>query len=56
MNKSRFIEMLVEQYEEKELENTVAIFNSAGPINLNLHELANEVAKIIETNNLVKTS
>jgi len=63
MNKSRFIEMLVEEYEEKlkqekeeYLSMNNAIQNPAGPINTDLHELANRVAKIIETNNLIKTS
>ena len=59
MNQSRFVEMLVEQYEEKQNQDKkdfMSLHNSAGPMNMDLLELANQVAKIIESKNLVKTS
>lgn len=59
MNQSRFVEMLVEQYEENEAlakAEHMTLLNSAGPIDLNLLELATKVARIIESKNLIKTS
>ena len=52
MNKSRFIEMLVENYEESQKEKSMTLFNSAGPININLNELSEKVAEILQNKNL----
>lgn len=56
MNQSRFVEMLVEEYEEKiGLKSEFVMHNSAGPVSLNLLELANQVAQILESKNMIKT-
>ena len=59
MNQSRFVEILVEQYEEKQKEikgEFVKMHNPECSNYVNILELENKVARIIESKNLVKIS
>ena len=53
MNKSRLIEELINSHYERRNEFKETFANSAGPINVDMLELANKVATIIKSENLI---
>lgn len=53
MNQSRFIEMLVEEYDKKQKGESEVL--NASPTGINLLELASKVAEILESKNMIKS-